>query len=360
MISAQIAPSYAAAAPSPQETWEHARRLVFRYGWNSVAYQILNPGIQHWFAPNGDAVIGYVRAAGYRVVAGSPIARAEDLAAVASTFSHAAHRAGQRVCYFGVQDRFVSAMAAQPPMARLLIGAQPVWDPHGWTEILAHKASLRAQIARARNKAVTISPWPTEKASTHTELRRCLAEWLQERHLPSMHFLVEPDTFGHLHDRYVWVACREQQVIGFLVASPIPQRRGWLVEQLVRCHAAPNGTAELLVDAAMRHFAANDIDYVTLGLSPLACHTPWAATPQPAWISALLAMLRVYGQRFYNFSGLDAFKSKLQPHLWEPVYAMSNQRHFTPHTFYAIIGAFGGTSPLRYLSRALWRVVRGM
>src|SRR4051812_37695444 len=49
------------------------RDLVMSHGWNSTCYQIINPGIEHWFAAAGDAVVGYVKAAGFRVVAGAPV-----------------------------------------------------------------------------------------------------------------------------------------------------------------------------------------------------------------------------------------------------------------------------------------------
>ena len=39
-----------------------------------------------------------------------------------------------------------------------------------------------------------------------------------------MGFLVEPDTLSMLIDRRVFVAERGGQVIGFLVASPVPLR----------------------------------------------------------------------------------------------------------------------------------------
>lgn len=359
MIAPRSYSGVALCVPSapPAGTWAKARALVLRHGWNTVAYQILNPGIRHWFTPDGAAVVGYVVAAGYRVVAGEPIAPPDQLASVAAAFAADARRAGRRVCYFGAQDRFVAAMGDQQPMARLLLGAQPVWQPQGWPALLAGKASLRAQIARARNKQVTVAAWSAADAADHPALRRCLAAWLQTRGLPPLRFLVEPDTLGQLHDRHVLVAQRQGQVLGFLIASPVPQRRGWLVEQLVRGPGAPNGTAELLVDAAMRILAANGADYLTLGLSPLAEHTPWAATPQSVWISTLLSWMRAHGRRFYNFTGLDAFKAKLQPHSWEPVYALSNEPAITLRTLYAITGAFGGTTPIAYLSYALGRAL---
>ena len=39
-----------------------ARELILAYGWNATAYQILNPGIEHWLPPDGrDCVVGFVR-----------------------------------------------------------------------------------------------------------------------------------------------------------------------------------------------------------------------------------------------------------------------------------------------------------
>jgi hypothetical protein len=44
-----------------------ARDLVLAYGWNSTSFQIVNPGIKSWFSEDGEAVAGYVPAAGFRV-----------------------------------------------------------------------------------------------------------------------------------------------------------------------------------------------------------------------------------------------------------------------------------------------------
>jgi len=65
---------------------ERARELVLEHGWNATAYQIVNPGITHWFSSKGDAVVGHVEYAGYRVVAGAPVCSRERLADVVSEF----------------------------------------------------------------------------------------------------------------------------------------------------------------------------------------------------------------------------------------------------------------------------------
>lgn len=321
-----------------------------------MAYQILNPGIRLWFSNDGEAVIGYASTRGCRVVAGAPVCSSERLAETADAFAEDAHRAGQWLCYFGAQDRLKEILAGQGPMSSLLLGAQPAWDPGHWHAIIAGKASLRAQLARARNKNVTVQPWPAAAGDHHPELQRCLDEWLQTRGLPPMHFLVEWNILSRLLDRRLFVAKRNGHVVGFLIASPIPLRNGWLIEQIIRGSGAPNGTTELLLDTAIRALAAEGASYVTLGLSPLSQAV--AQHPAPPWsVRLLLAWVRVHGRRFYNFEGLDRFKHKFLPEHWEPIYAITNRPKVSVRTLYAIAGAFGGTSPILFIGRALLRAL---
>jgi hypothetical protein len=63
--------------------WLAARDLVMRYGWNAVAYQILNPGMRLWFSSAGDAVAGYVSFGRVMIIAGAPVCRRERLPDVA-------------------------------------------------------------------------------------------------------------------------------------------------------------------------------------------------------------------------------------------------------------------------------------
>ncbi|HEX9606428.1 MAG TPA: hypothetical protein VF962_04285 [Gemmatimonadaceae bacterium] len=76
---------------------------------------------------------------------------------------------------------------------------------------------------------------------------------------------------------------------------------------------------------------------------------------QPVWLRFVLRWVRLYGARFYNFSGLDAFKAKFNPEEWEPIYAIAEGASFPPRALYAIAGAFSGGVPIRLVLRALLR-----
>jgi phosphatidylglycerol lysyltransferase len=333
---------------------EHVRRLVLEHGWNATCYQLVNPGIEHWFAPGGDAVVGFVRAHGVRVVAGAPVCALDRLADVVDAFERDARRAGERVCYFGAESRLESLTHGDAGHSRVLLGAQPVWSPGEWDRIIARRASLRAQLNRARNKGVRVEEWPSGRASGSRELADVLGQWLSGRGLPPLHFLVEPETLDRLVDRRVFVALRGERVVGFVVTSPIPARHGWLLEQIIRAPKAPNGTTELLVDATMRSLADDGARYVTLGLSPLSRRVG-RPEESPLWLRALLRWVREHGRRFYNFEGLDRFKGKFAPERWDPVYAIATEPRISLSTMYAIATAFSGGSPLALLARGVFR-----
>lgn len=335
-----------------------ARALVLAHGWNATSYQIVNPGIKLWFSAAGDAVIGYVLARRTRVVAGAPVCRLDRLPTVLEEFERECAEDGERTMYFGAEGRLEGALRPSRGHSMVLLGAQPAWDPRGWDEIVGRRASLRAQLNRARNKAVRVRERVVEPGATDPALRRTLDEWLATRGLPALHFLVEPETLERMWDRRLFVAERGTEVVGFLVASPVPARNGWLVEQIVRGRTAPNGTNELLVDAAMRALARDGATYVTLGLSPLSSHAFEVDGANPLWLRVLLGWVRAHGRRFYNFEGLDRFKSKFAPDRWEPVYAIYARPRFSLGALRAIAAAFTGESPELTFVRALLRAVR--
>lgn len=342
---------------------ERVRKLVLAHGWNATTYQLLSPGMRHWFWPGGEAVVGYVAHRGVWVVAGAPVCSVAHLPQVVRAFELVAARHGKRVCYFGAAGRLKTNLDGDPAYSAVVLGAQPVWHPADWATLIEGHRSLRGQLNRARNKGIGVTEWPVARAHNHPALWRILREWLSTRGLPPLHFLVEPKTLAHLLDRRVFVAQRKDGPssdpvpVAFLVLAPIPQRNGWLTEQFVRGHEAPNGSIELLMDTAIRTLATEGAEYVTMGLVPLS-QLGLAQDQSPFWLRLLLRWVRAHGRRFYNFDGLQTFKAKFHPQEWEPIWSVSRERNFSPGTLWAIAGAFSRQPPARLLLRGLLRAAR--
>ena len=333
------------------------RKLILTYGWNSTSYQIINPGIRHWLAEKKDAVVGFVSCGGVRVVVGAPVCAKERLSEVIAEFEQQAAQKREKVCYVCAEARLELVVSDSKTHAKVLLGAQPVWNPNNWNAIVKTNKSLRSQINRASNKNVLVTEWANEKAHNHPELKNCLRQWLEAKGLPPLHFMVEPETLAHLRDRRVFVAKQAEKVVGFIVLSPVATRNGWLFEQFIHSPKSPNGTVELMIDAAMRILAKDGYSYATLGLSPLSKRAKIAPFDNPLWLQILLAWSRKHGQRFYNFDGLDSFKAKLQPENWEAVFAISNEPRFSFRTLYAIASAFSNNAPIRLFLGGLGRAL---
>ena len=282
--------------------------LIKRHGWNATSFQILEPGFRYW-VDGDDACVGYVDTGAAWVVAGAPIAPRERLAELATRFTAAARAQGRRVCCFGTEQRFTDA-AGWPA---LRIGDQPVWAPSEWDAVVRASKSLREQLRRSRAKGVVIRALAVGELaighSTRTQLDALIARWLATKQIAEMGFIVQLDPFSFPDEKRYFVAERAGAIVGFLAAIPIYARNGWFFEDLLRDPDAPNGTTELLIDACMRAALDEGIAHVTAGLAPLAGEvSPW------------LRFARRWGRALYDFEGLHAFKAKLKPRAWEPIF----------------------------------------
>lgn len=337
------------------ERLTQARDIVLEHGWNATSYQILNPGVELWFSRREHAVVGYMRRAGVLVVAGAPVCAARALRQVCDEFEEYARRMDARVCYVCAEERLRGLLCESGEHAVVTVGAQPAWDPRCWPEVLERKASLRAQLRRARNHGVLVDVMSADPAGDG-ELRGVLAEWVRTRALPPLRFLAGVNALdGVLTDRVILVARQDGRPVGFAVASPARARGGYLLELLARSRQAPNGVSEMLIAASMQRFAGEGCSYATLGLVALARAAEIQMRANPQWLQAMMGVARAHANRLYNFRGLEQFRVKLSPERWEPVYVISNERAFSLRSLYAVGEAFAGMPPWAALGSALLR-----
>lgn len=135
--------------------------------------------------------------------------------------------------------------------------------------------------------------------------------------------------------------------------QPRAGRNGWLIEQIARRPGTPNGTAELLIDAAMRAFALRDSTWATMGLVALSPNAGAAMARNPRWIRLATTWMGAHFNRFYNFRGIDAFRTRLRPQAWEPQHVITSTGRLLPHDLLPVIEAFTHVPPALFLFRAI-------
>ena len=299
-------PNVAEVADAP--TRARVLALLKQHGWNATSFQVLEPGYEYFFSGPG-ACVAYVDTGAAWVAAGAPIAPTAELQAVADHFTTAARQAGRRALFFATEPRFTGAVN----LTSLCIGEQPVWDPAEWAQTLQQSRSLREQLRRARAKGVQVRLLPAaELQDPQAPIRRAVeglvGRWLGTRQMAPMGFLVQLHLFTEAAERRCLVAEVDGRLVGVLGMIPVYARGGWFCEDLLRAPNAPNGTIELLVDAAMRLSSDSRSRYVTLGLAALSGSLP-----------APLRAARRWGAALYDFEGLRSFKAKLRPKQWVPI-----------------------------------------
>jgi phosphatidylglycerol lysyltransferase len=318
--------------------------LVRAYGWNSTSFQVLEPGFRYFFEDDG-AAVAYVETKRAWIAAGAPLCAEDRLTAVSRAFVAAARAAGRRACFFSTEARF----ASQVPFASLRIGEEAVWDPTDWPDTVRGSRSLREQLRRARAKGVRIRAVPTSEitapgSATYAAAAELVERWLRTRELAPMGFLVQIEPLTLLPDHRLFVAERAGQLVALLSGVPIFARQGWLLQNLIRSPDAPNGTIELLIDHAMRTAILEAPRLVTLGLAPLSGEVPRA-----------LRLARTIAGGLYDFEGLRAFKAKLRPALWSPIYLSYPAETGAARAIWDVLGAFARGGVLRFGLRTLLR-----
>jgi phosphatidylglycerol lysyltransferase len=294
--------------PAASADRARAHELVRRYGWNATSFQTLEQGYSYFFRDSG--VVAYVDTGRAWVVAGAPIAPPAELVELLQAFLEHARRSRRRVCLFATELRLLDLAGER--LCSWRIGEQPVWDPRDWPEILRRRKSLREQLRRARAKGVVVrevSAAELQAGDTREGISRVTERWLNARAMAPMEFLVRLELFSFSADRRCFVAEQAGRMVGVAGVVPVPARPGWFIEDLVRDPAAPNGTAEALIDGVMRWAAAEGSSWLTLGLAPLAGD-----------VSPLLRAARAGGRFLYDFKGLRSYKAKLEPEAWVPIF----------------------------------------
>ncbi|MBM4378781.1 MAG: DUF2156 domain-containing protein [Deltaproteobacteria bacterium] len=222
------------------------------------------------------------------------------------------------------------------PAEAYVVGEQPWWELTRWDETLARTPSLRAQLRRAARHGVAVREVSASELSQGTVLRGQLEAlvdgWLRSRRMAPLQFAAEVAPFAHLERRRVFVAEMDGVPCAALFGLPDGSSHVCLLDHLVRNRRVPNGTPELLVDAAFRAARAAGARRATLGLCALSGRVP--------------GMLRWAGRVFrplYDFEGLYAFRSRLHPHGWQRVLVEHPGQHALAGTVRALRAFAGGS-----------------
>jgi len=336
-------------------------RLQTLYGYNPHSLVSIAPGALLWSSPDIDGAIIYGEFGRVWLAAGDPLAPLEDMAELARQFAAHAKRKNRVVSFVPSSAEF-ARMVAPDDFTAVKCGASPYFDLQTWNPRGDSAKKLRAGVNQARRAGVEID---VTSDGVDVELKKETAEvcinWLGTRRTATTFgWLVALDPFMHSEHKKYFAARVNGRLVGFLAASPIPARKGWYLEDVIREPNAPQGTATLLVVEALKRLKEEGATLATLGTSPLATDGPDDVPTEHRVVARALDVASRKLGGFYNFEGLRRFKGKFVPSWWESEYALGQRGvAMPPRVGHAIVRALvpGGLTQL--LTRQALRVIRG-
>src|SRR2546422_1790109 len=336
-------------------------RLQTLYGFNAHSLVSIAPGALLWSTPDIDGAIIYGEFGRVWLAAGDPLAPLEDMAELARQFAAFAKRKKRVVAFVPTSAEFARLVATRDFTA-VRAGASPFFDLKTWNPRGDCAKKLRAGVNQARRAGVQVEMIPdgVDDLLKKETAQLCL-HWLGSRRAATTFgWLVALDPFLHSQYKRYFAARVNDRLVGFLAASPIPARKAWYLEDVLREPDAPQGTATLLVFEALAKLKAEGAALATLGTAPLATDGPDDVPTEHRMVARALDMASRRLGSFYNFEGLRRFKASFVPTWWESEYALGQRGvAIPPRVGHAIVRALvpGGLTQL--LTRQALRVIRG-
>src|SRR5713101_3634078 len=279
-------------------------RLQTLYGYNPHSLVSIAPGALLWSTPDIDGAIIYGEFGRVWLAAGDPLAPLEDMAELARQFAAFAKQKNRVVAFVPTSAEFARRITLDGFMA-VKVGASPYFDLKTWNPRGDSAKKLRAGVNQARRSGVEVEMVDDVDAMLKKETAQLCMHWLDTRpSATTFGWLVALDPFLHSEYKKYFAARVNGKLVGFLATSPIPARKGWYLEDVLREPDAPQGTATLLIVEALAKLKAEGALLATLGTAPLATEGEDDVTTgeHPMVERALRAAARRLGG-FYNFEG---------------------------------------------------------
>jgi lysylphosphatidylglycerol synthetase-like protein (DUF2156 family) len=335
-------------------------RLQTLYGYNPHSLVSIAPGALLWSTPDIDGAIIYGEFGRVWLAAGDPLAPLDEMAELARRFAAFAKRQNRVVAFVPSSTHF-ARLVAPNDFTAVKVGASPYFDLQNWNPRGDSGKKIRAGVNQSRRAGVEVEMIAAGvDESLKKETAQLCMRWLgSRRSATTFGWLVALDPFLHSEHKKYFAARVNGKLVGFLAASPIPARKGWYLEDVLRGPEAPQGTATRLIVEALARLKAEGAELATLGTSPLSNDGPDEVPTEHRVVARALEMASRRLGVFYNFEGLRRFKGKFAPSWWESEYALY-QRGVTipPRVGHAIVRALVPGGLTQILTRQALRITR--
>lgn len=293
-----------------------------RFGYSPHGLIGILPNSWGWIDSKQRGAISYLEV-GNVWLASDPLASESHVQDVAKRFMNVANARGKIVSFVPATMRLAQG-AEYLDMDAVSIGASPYFDLQAWSTKGSEAKKVRERVNQSIRAGVAVEELRGGDISK-AELSELCNGWLDTRRSIEFGWLfsLDPLRFSD-RKRYFLARTPEGKAVGLLVASPMPVRSGWYLEDVIRHPAAPKGTSELLVVEGMAALARSGSKIATLG-TMLAAYLDLGEPVSRGdyrFAKKLFPLACGHMESVYNFKGVRCFKEKFAPSWMEPEFIM--------------------------------------
>lgn len=245
-----------------------------------------------------------------------PVGVEDEFAELVWQFVGAARAGGGRAAFYQISPALLAA-CADVGLRAFKLGELAIIDLASFEMKGSRFANLRQSYSRGARDGLAFSvARPDEVAAVLPELRAVSDSWLAHHNAKEKTFSLGAFEEGYVLSQPVAVVRIEDRIVAFATLMVTDTRAEATVDLMRFAPDAPKGTMDFLFASILDYLRGEGYRQFNLGMAPLSGMARREAAP--VW-DRVGGTLFEHGERFYNFKGLRAFKSKFHPR-WEPRY----------------------------------------
>ncbi|AOF93257.1 bifunctional lysylphosphatidylglycerol flippase/synthetase MprF [Sinorhizobium sp. RAC02] len=273
------------------------------------------------FSPSEKSYIMYGIHGRSWIALADPIGLQEEFAELVWQFVGAARAGGGRAAFYQISPALLSA-CADVGLRAFKLGELAIIDLVQFEMKGSRFANLRQSYNRGQRDGLsfTVAP-PDEVAVILPDLQAVSDGWLDHHNTKEKTFSLGAFDGAYVMAQPVAVVWLDNRIVAFATLMVTDTKAEATVDLMRFAPQAPKGTMDFLFASILEYLRTEGYRQFNLGMAPLSGMAQREAAP--VWDRVGGALFE-HGERFYNFKGLRAFKSKFHPR-WEPRYlAVSN------------------------------------
>ncbi|WP_455874986.1 bifunctional lysylphosphatidylglycerol flippase/synthetase MprF [Rhizobium yanglingense] len=268
------------------------------------------------FSEEGDAFIMYGRQGRSWIALFDPIGAKQARPELVWRFVEAARAAGCRAVFYQISPALLSH-CADAGLRAFKLGELAVADLTDFEMKGGKWANLRQTAARAQRDGLEFEVIPPEEvAGVIDELSAVSNAWLEHHNAKEKGFSLGAFEVDYVSVQPVGVLKKDGRIVAFANILVTETKSEGTIDLMRFSPEAPKGSMDFLFVRIMEYLRGEGYTHFNLGMAPLSGMSKRETAP--VW-DRIGSTVFEHGERFYNFKGLRAFKSKFHPH-WQPRY----------------------------------------